>query len=479
MQQMTNEKTAAPNAKNAQVLEKLFEKVAQRISPSAPERGAERAFASQISAKLEKALRGKARVQFVGSAARDTGLRGDRDIDLFAVFPPKYSREQVVEKTFAAARTIPAKWVTRYAEHPYLQAELSGYKVEVIPCFAIAAHAPLKSAVDRSPLHMEYLQDKLSETQKRDVRVLKQLLRNNGIYGAELKIEGFSGLVCEHLILNYHSLQALLENAAKWKPPLAIDIEGAYEENKQDVLKKFPNAPLVLIDAVDQNRNAAAAASQTSLSKFIALSRELLKKPREELFFSKPRSFTKTQLLQAFSRRSTALYLVKAPAPNLVEDVIVPQLKKSTLAIAKQFALFGFRAYDHAFFQDEKSIYLLFELEEPMLPAVKIMQGPPVWDAQSVDSFRAQCAKGKAILVRGPYIKGDRVFADKKREEREAKHALQKILRAPAKSGVASYVAKAFKRARMFEGKNAIAACKSEQAMQALGEYLLKKEHWL
>ncbi len=479
---MKNKKTAKParSAPNAQALEALFAKVAQKISPSLQERDAERAFAAQVSAKLEKALRGQqARVQFVGSAARDTGLRGDRDIDLFAVFPPKYSREHVVEKTFAAAKTIPAKWVTRYAEHPYLQTELSGYKIEVIPCFAIAANSPLKSAVDRSPLHMEYLQNKLSERQKRDVRVLKQLLRNNGIYGAELKIEGFSGLVCEHMVLNYHNLQGILENAGKWKPPAIIDLENAYEGNSADAQKKFPNAPMILIDAVDKNRNAAAAVSQTSLSKFVALSRELLKKPREELFFPKPRIFTKTRLMRAFAHRSTALYLVKAPAPGLVEDILWPQLKKSTLAIAKQFSISGFRAYDHAFFQDEKSIYLLFELEEPLLPAVKIMQGPPVWDAQSVDSFIAQCAKGKAILVRGPYIKGDRVFADKKREEREAKRALQKILSAPAKFGVASHVAKAFKHAKLFEGKNAIATCNSGQAMQALGEYLLKKEPWL
>ncbi|MFA6049526.1 MAG: CCA tRNA nucleotidyltransferase [Candidatus Micrarchaeia archaeon] len=461
-------------------LEKLFKTVAEKVSPPSAEREAEMRFAAGVSKKLERALGGGAKVKFVGSAARDTGLRGDRDIDLFAVFPTTVSRERAVKKTFSAAKkAIKAKWITRYAEHPYLQTTVSGYKVEVIPCFAISPNSPLKSAVDRSPLHMDYLQSHLSEDQKRDVRVLKQLLKNNGIYGAELEVEGFSGLVCEQLVLNYHSLAGLLEGAGKWTPPAVIDIENAYEGNAPALLQKFPNSPLILVDAVDKNRNAAAATSATSVSKFICLSRELLQRPRVQLFFSKPAPATRARVVSAFKRRSSALFLVKSPLPNVVEDVLFPQLKKSASAIAKQLSLSAFRVYDYAAFPDEKNVYLLFELEEAVLPAVRIVQGPPASNAESVGAFVKGALKNTKTLVRGPYIKGGRVFADKLREEREAKGALKKIISRPEKSGVASFVAKSFKAARLFEGKSALAACSSPQALRKLGEYLLLREKWI
>ncbi len=466
--------------REACALEEIFQKASEKISPPKAERDAERAFAKEVSKKLERALGKIAKVTFVGSAARDTGLRGDRDIDLFAVFPQKYSRDEVVKKTFGAAkRAVKAKWITRYAEHPYLQTQIGEYKLEVIPCFAIAAHAPLKSAVDRSPLHMEYLQSRLAEIQKRDVRVLKQLLRNNGIYGAELQVEGFSGLVCEHLILNYHSLLGLVENAAKWKPPVVIDIEGAHAGDNAALLKKFPSNALILIDAVDKNRNAAAAISATNVSKFIATCRELAITPNEKMFFSKPQTHAANQVRAAISRRVASLFLLKAKKPDLVADVLFPQLKKTSLAIARHLALSSFRVYDSAFFDDEKNIYFLFELEEAELPAVRVVQGPPVSDAQSFSAFVSQCRKEKQNLVRGPYIRDARVFADKKRVERHARGFLKKIMARPEKFGAASHVAKALKRGKLFEGKTILSACAPELAMQGLGNYFFKKEQWL
>ncbi|HLC38458.1 MAG TPA: nucleotidyltransferase domain-containing protein, partial [Candidatus Norongarragalinales archaeon] len=252
---------------------KAKNRVLARVSPTPKEAGEEKKFALQLAVILQKM--GGVKVSFVGSAARDTGLKGDNDIDLFVQFPASMEKEDIVEKTFSYTRkNIKANWIVRYAEHPYLQARMDSFKVEVIPCFIVEPHAGIKSAVDRSPLHMDYLQKRLSPQQRGDVRVLKQLLKNNGLYGAELAIRGFSGLVCEYLILNYRSFEGLVENASKWKPPVRIDVSGGS-------IKHFPE-PFVIIDAIDRNRNAGAVVSDTNLNRFISLCQAFSKSPSEK-----------------------------------------------------------------------------------------------------------------------------------------------------------------------------------------------------
>lgn len=477
----TNAKKQESALKQEGALERLFEKISLKITPTQQEKIAEGKVAQQLIAALQKKLLPfRTKVILVGSSARDTGLAGDRDIDLFCVFPKTASREHAVEKTFQAAKSISGlKWLTRYAEHPYLQTQVNGFKAEVIPCFETTPNSPLKSAVDRTPLHMDYLQNALSLKQKRDVRVLKQFLRNIGIYGAELEVEGFSGLVCEHLILNYRSLQGLLENAAKWKAPVVIFFQEEFEGQEAALIKKFPENALILIDAVDKNRNAAAAASATNISKFSAASRAFLRAPMEKFFFAKPRVFSKKQLQKALSLRSTHFFAITAPKPDLVADILHPQMKKSANAIAKQLSLEGFRVFGHDFFSDEKTMFFIFELEESELPKIRTVRGPGVFDEKSFDAFVKQAAFKEKTIVRGPYISGDRVYADKKRRETKAAKFLQSILSKPSKTGVASHVAAAFKKAKMLQGKSALSAFSSVQAQQKLGNYLCKKELWL
>ncbi len=470
-------------AKNELEIKSVFKAVAGRVSPSWNEREAERKKAAELASSLEKRLGKTAKVLFVGSAARDTGLRGDRDIDLFATFPKSMKREEIISRTFDAARkAVRANWKTRYAEHPYLQGVAGGFKVEVIPCFRIEEDSELKSAVDRTPLHMEYLQKHLSEQQKADVRVLKQFLRNAGIYGAELEVQGFSGLVCEYLVLNYHSLLGLMAHAAdNWRFPVVVDLEGKYYGEEEQLKKKFPGAEFVLVDAIDKNRNAGAATSRTNVAKFVCLCREFLKNPSEKFFFRKEIRHSKAELLAAVKRRSSTLFLVKSPRPKgVVEDVFFPQLRKSAASVAKQLDLADFVLFDFDFFADEKHSFLLFELEEETLPAVKKVQGPPVDDADACESFvegvKRHGKEGK--ILRGPYVEENRVYADKFREERSAPELLRKILKKPERYAIASHVAKSFKKAQFSQGEKIVPACSSEESLQKLGNYLLRKEWW-
>ncbi|MGB9577433.1 MAG: nucleotidyltransferase domain-containing protein, partial [Candidatus Norongarragalinales archaeon] len=100
-------------------IEKIAEIVSRKVSPSPAEAAAEKKFAATLSRKLAAKLGREAEINFVGSAARDTGLAGDRDIDLFVAFPVSRDREYIIRKTISATKSaVKAKWEMHYAEHP-------------------------------------------------------------------------------------------------------------------------------------------------------------------------------------------------------------------------------------------------------------------------------------------------------------------------------------------------------------------------
>ena len=473
-----------------EALERLFQQVSDLVSPTAADAREEKKFALQVATKLQERL-GKdgARVFFVGSSARDTGLAGDRDIDLFACFPTALSREHIVQRTISATKAaLAADWQMHYAEHPYLQARIGRFTVEVIPCFEAKAHQPIKSAVDRSPLHMDYLQKRLNVGQKRDVRVLKALLRHAGIYGAEAKVEGFSGLLCEYLILNYRSLFNLLKEASCWKPPVVVDIEGVRtreEGGPQFVAKAFLQSGLVLIDAIDKNRNAAAAVGPQSLATFISLSSALLAAPSISFFVdehAQERSpMPKGQLAAAISRRGTALYLLEFPVPpKMVEDTLYPQLRKALRSTAEHLAAEEFEVLGSDCFASEGTGYFLLELAHPNRPAVKRLVGPPAWMIK--DSVDFVAARPASDLLRGPFIAGERWVVEIPRTAVDAGVVIAGILRGDKTAALPKDIAGGLRRARVLEGAKAVDSLHSQgkaQPLLMLEDYLFKKAHWV
>ncbi|MFA4946868.1 MAG: CCA tRNA nucleotidyltransferase [Candidatus Micrarchaeia archaeon] len=451
-------------------IDALLDSVAREITPSPEEVVREKAFAAQIAKSISAALKDpEAAIRFVGSAARDTGLRGDADIDLFIQFPRRHDEDYIVKKAFDAARAaVQAEWVMHYAEHPYLQARVEGFTVEVIPCFHYEANTELKSAVDRSPLHMTYLQEKLSRLQRRDVRLLKQFLKNAGLYGAEISIQGFSGVLCEYLILNYRSFDNLVAQAAKWKPPVFVDIEGFYLSSKPEF-----GSPLVLIDAIDRNRNVAAVVSETNFHRFVSLCQAFVRAPDRKLFFRpKPAPAKPEQVKKRLKERGTSFLLAAFEKPNLVEDILDPQLKKTRLALVRHLELAGFTVVDSMHYTAGRC-GILCEFASFTRPRVNVLQGPPASDEQSVLRF----AKAHPRALRGPYVKGDRVYAEEPAAFTDARLLCLKLIKRPEDFGAASFVSKPLKSATLLEDEE-IARLPADE-LAAIAAYLGKREPWL
>ena len=181
----------------------------------------------------------------VGSIARNTWVRGDRDLDVFLLFPPDISREALESEGLALARTIARKFTKtfceKYAEHPYINATIDSIDVDLVPCYNVESAASIQSAVDRTPFHTRYITEKINGLTD-DVLLLKQFAKAGGIYGSDQMTEGFSGYLCELLILYYGGFGLLLDAAADWRPSTLIDIS-------QHGSKEF-SEPLIVIDPV-------------------------------------------------------------------------------------------------------------------------------------------------------------------------------------------------------------------------------------
>ena len=96
--------------------------------------------------------------------------------------------------------------------------------VNIVPCYKVK-RGEWVSATDRTPFHTDYVKPLLDEQMAEEVRLLKRFMKGVGVYGAEIKIGGFSGYLCELLVLNYGSFTEVLRSAANWKERTIIDYE--------------------------------------------------------------------------------------------------------------------------------------------------------------------------------------------------------------------------------------------------------------
>ncbi len=346
-------------------VEALLERVLERVRPSKEEREKLLALAEEVKKKLSPYLEG-VELQLMGSLAKDTFLRGKGDIDLFAIFPEEVPLEEAVARLFSAVERAFGAFEKAYAQHPYARFHYKGVKVEVIPSYPYRGGKP-KTAVDRTQWHLRYVKENLREEQKDEVRLLKAFLQNLGLYGAEIKVEGFSGYLCELLIIRYGSFLSLLKRASRWKLPKVVE--------PTDPLPQ-PLPPIVFADPVDSSRNVAAPVSWRSASLFIAYSKAFLSSPSEDFFFLSGREELKGWKALLF------------PSPSVVEDVKWGQLKRLARAFRGFAESKGFSLFYHLG-DDGTSSAVVFLLYPEALPPEEVREGPKAYVFPNLQRFLA------------------------------------------------------------------------------------------
>ncbi len=296
-----------------------------------------------------------------GSTGKGTWLRGDHDIDLFLVSPRGADLSEVLEFAKLIVSEMKGEWKLSYAQHPYLQARINGYKVDLVPCYRISKGEKPVSAVDRSPLHLAFVLENLSEKQRDDVRVLKAFMKSIGAYGSDLRHQGISGYVIEVMVARFGSMEKVLEFLGNARYGASLPERPA---------RRF-NDPLVVIDPVDENRNTAAALSASNFSRIRFMSSSLLSKPSLR-FFRKKHGLTSSEKSR-IRKRGTIFVSLKFTRPDRVDDILYPQARKLMNKIRKKLESMDFRIYSWFEYCD-RYCHLTYELS---VSNVQRIFGPP------------------------------------------------------------------------------------------------------
>ena len=305
-------------------MKQIISKVAKTVVPSKTIEITKKKIAKLAYNLVEKEIKKFPEVvdlEFGGSFAKGTWLAKEADIDIFVKFKKSTSEEkfETISKKIGFEALKKYSPYVRYSEHPYVEAKIKDTKVNVVPFYDVKL-GEWKSAADRSPFHTKFMEKSLTPKMRNEIRILKTFLKSNGIYGAEIAKQGFSGYVSEVLILNFKSFENLIKSISEIKEKQIIGKTS----------KQFETS-IVIIDPIDSNRNLAAAISNENIGKFVLISRAFKEKPRLTLFQNK-----KSEISKKYWEN---LLVVKFNFKLRSPDIIWGQIKRATSSMVTQLRI--------------------------------------------------------------------------------------------------------------------------------------------
>ena len=355
----------------------------------------------------------------VGSIAKQTWLKNDHDIDLFIIFRTKISKEKLEEYGLLIGTEICTKlggtYHFKYAEHPYVFCEIENFNVDIVPCYEIKKGEKIISAVDRSPLHTKYVIETLKPVQRDHVRLLKYFCKQIGVYGADAKNNGFSGYLCELLIICYGTFLNTLKNLSKFRFGEFIDIENIGDR------KRFKDSALVVVDPVDRYRNVAFTLSAQNLLKFKVESKKYLNSKQ----FPKIKKLYRKDLIQKLeNKRGTNFVGIKYKSMEEVVENIYLKMRKLERKVVRYIEEQGFKIIRPFSWTDEKNVIILLEIERDKITNFRKHRGPVIFSRESEHFINRYLQNEYSI-----YIEDNILYSDVKRKIVRCKDALKKFFK--------------------------------------------------
>jgi tRNA nucleotidyltransferase (CCA-adding enzyme) len=421
--------------------------VLKKITPTKADRDKIQALALKLEQKISEVCKQQgvsAVVRVEGSVAKDTWITENPDIDIFMKLPTSIPRENLGEVGLKIAKLASgdAKQIERYAEHPYLEIIQDGMHVDIVPCYNVE-RGEWKSATDRTPFHTDYIKKNLGKALLGEVRLLKKYMQGIGVYGAEVKIGGFSGYLCELLVMKYQSFVGVVEAFAKITGRTVIDIENYYAQNQRDLSLLFPEQ-LVVVDPVDKARNVSSAVQTQKLYTFIGASRAFLKKPDIQFFYPpKQEALALEDLKFKLESRGSTLLFLAINQLDAVPDVLWGQLYRTRRSLRNMLELEDFTVLKDSVWSNEKNLSVfIFELETQILPNIKKHLGPPLERESECERFLSKYTTNPKVIS-GPYIEEGKWIVELPRKATNAAQMLEeKLSDGGKKAGVADLIAK-------------------------------------
>ncbi|MGC8687786.1 MAG: CCA tRNA nucleotidyltransferase [Candidatus Micrarchaeia archaeon] len=377
----------------------IFASIIKEVSPTPEELELVASYSNEIVSRLKAVVPNDVEILATGSIAHGTQVKNSYDIDLFLLFPRNLSRKELEKRGLEYAKWIVNEkknesYIIKYAEHPYVKLILKdlGTTADIVPAYKIKNASERITAVDRSQLHNEFINEHLTKEQKNEVRVLKTFLKSHYIYGSDVKTEGFSGYLCEILIYTYGSLLNLFSHFYNMDIPVVIDPLNKiiYERDSTEtkVLTKKFNSEFIVIDPVDQNRNVAAVVSKESLAKFIFAVRYFLNNPLTATFYGQKFSdlYSKQKVKNFSKKLGLSIFVLHFKVPNIAEDILWQQIKKLKGTISDALKKHGFTpvlSLENIFVDDGIIAFFINDIKIKY----SIINGPQVYMYEAFDKF--------------------------------------------------------------------------------------------
>lgn len=464
-------------SEDTSALASIKSKVARMVTPTDKERAVVDRIAREVCARAEAAAKSrgiKARAEVEGSVAKDTWIASDRDLDVFIIFPEGTPLQLVKGEGLEIAKEAAGKgWKLGYAEHPYVEGSISGFRVDIVPSIEMRRGERPTTSVDRTPLHTDFVQSRADSRLRSEIRVLKQFMKGIGVYGAELRVGGFSGYLCELLVLGYGSFEGVLEAASGWREGEIVEVAGGAAQ-----ISDFGGTLLYVPDPVDPRRNAAAAVTAKAYASFIAASRAFLAAPDEKFFFPPRPKISSADLVKMLNEKGGVFVGISFECPDVPSDILWGELNKSLSGMAKAIEGEGFQVLDSGAWSDEaEKVFFLLELDRVTLPNWRSHIGPMVYLAAESENFLSKHLKNEDVVC-GPYIRGSRWCVDLRRKFTSIEEAIRKDL---PRMGLSKHVADSLSRGfDLFLGAGLCsAASANEELLAYLYDFIRKKPAWL
>lgn len=348
-----------------------------------------------------------------GSFGKGTYLKNSFDVDIFCRFDKTYKGhnlsevlKKVIKESFSFYGYNKAKLETQKGSRDYFRLKYLGLEIELIPVIKIDKVQKAENTTDISPLHVLYLQDKLTEELQDEIRLTKMFFKANGIYGAESYKNGFSGHVIDILILHYKTLDNLLYNVREWGKQKIIDIEKYYENEEQILNQLDANKQnnLIVIDPVTKNRNAASAVGEENYYKLIYIAQRIDLVSVSHFEVEEFKIQRKIRELSKFARDYNLkwyAYSFELEKGINTKDIMGSKLLKLSKKLKFNFENLGFEIFDYKFLFDyeENKCVFFYLFRYDYVPKIKIIKGPSVLMQKGAKDFVAK--REKAFLRKG------------------------------------------------------------------------------
>lgn len=395
-------------------IETIFKKTIKKIIPAKQEFKIVNTIINHINSLLKK-NKIKAECTAGGSYAKGTMLKNDFDIDLFVRFDYRYNNKDI--STLLGKALAPLKPKMVHGSRDYYQLKKNKMLFEIVPVLKITNYKQAANVTDMSPLHVVYVEKHMTDNLSNQVRLAKQFCKANKIYGAESYLRGFSGHVLDLLNIYYGSFEKLLMQASVWGNRVTIDPENHLKDPLKELNKSKTQSPLIIVDPIQPDRNAAAAISREKFELFKQKAKEFLEKPDEKYFEIKSLNIKE---LKAKAKKNW-LIIAKAKPLKGKQDVIGAKVMKCFEHLGKHLKKHDFMVLDSGWEFDKNKSLLYFIVKKEKLSDQIILKGPPVKVKTNAKMFRSRHKK--------VFEKKERLYAEEKRKYKTPEKLIKDLIK--------------------------------------------------